>query len=140
MMFVRPIFFSPINQNLVATNSDYTTVGNSGGFRNSLEGVQKFYYGPLEIIFYITGWSRHDSCESITHLTPSCKKFKNDGKIDVCASNFFFFVKSKHCCHKLILHGSWVEHNFSTCISARFEFTVGSLFYIHLYLSSTCGY
>jgi hypothetical protein len=24
---------------------------------NSLEGVQKFYYGPLEIIFYITGWS-----------------------------------------------------------------------------------
>ena len=28
----------------------------SGSSTNSLEGVQKFYYGPLEIIFYITGW------------------------------------------------------------------------------------
>ena len=83
---------------------------------------------------------RYDSCESITHLTPSCKKFKKDGKMMSVRPTFIFFVKSKPCCHKLILHGSWEEQNFSTCISARFEFTVGSLFYIHLYLSNTCGY
>ena len=35
---------------------------------------------------------RHDSCESITHLTPSCKKFKKDGKNDVRASNLFIYL------------------------------------------------